>query len=245
MSESSCIICIESFDGPLDLLLFLIKRDELDIYDIPVSHVAEQYLIYIRQAKQLNLDIASEYLVMAATLTKMKSRSLLPSSRFAAGDEEDSAAMLGRQLILYKAFRDIAGNLRTNEDTWRGVFSSPGERKRWSSETTPLEPGQTSLLELLEVLSTLTAEEEEHEGQKFRRRILTITECIASLDKLVRSDRCVAFLDILGPSPDRSKVISYFISILELVRRGWVSSRQKYPLGEISIKRTKRWTVDS
>ena len=238
------MICIESFDGPLDLLLFLIKRDELDIYDIPVAHVAEQYLVFIREAQELDLDVASEYLVMAATLTKMKSKSLLPTSRFAADEEEDSVAVLGRQLILYKAFRDIAKHLRTSEDTWRDVFSSPGERKRWSTETVPMEPGETTLFDLLKALGELTAEDEVQEGQKFRRRILTITECIASLEKIIRSDGNISFTDILGPSPERGKVISYFISILELIRRGWISSSQKYPFGSISIKRTDRWTVD-
>lgn len=245
MPESSCIISIESFDGPLDLLLFLIRRDELDIYDIPVSHVAGQYLIYIRHAQDLNLDIASEYLVMAATLTKMKSKSLLPTSRFATDDEEDSAAVLGRQLILYKAFRKIAGHLRTSEDTWRDVFSSPGERKRWSSETVSLEPGQTTLFELIEALNALTSDEEVQEGQKFKRRIFTIAECIKALESLIHSDRNIDFREILGPTPDKSRVISYFISILELIRRGWVSSSQKYPFGTISIRKTKRWTIES
>ncbi len=115
MRASGCRIELDSFEGPLDLLLYLIRRDEIDIYDIPMAHVADQYCHYIRKAQELDLDVASEYLVMAATLTRMKSRALLP--KHSDNDEDaDPQAELRRQLILYRAFRDIAQELQRSED---------------------------------------------------------------------------------------------------------------------------------
>lgn len=241
----SCRIELDDFEGPLDLLLYLIRRDEIDIYDIPVAHVADQYLKYIREARELDLDIASEYLVMAATLTKMKSRSLLPTHRFDGEEDSDPGTELRRQLILYRTFRSIAEELQRNEETWTDIYTSPGERQRWSDDTAEIEPGQASLLDLLRALSSLSEEEAELAPHRIRRTLLTINECINTLDKNIVTGRTIPFGAIVGPEPTRSRIVSYFITLLELIRRGWVYCHQAYPFSEIEIQRTERWNVDS
>lgn len=240
----SCRIELDSFEGPLDLLLYLIRRDELDIYDIPVAHVADQYCRYIRQARELDLDVASEYLVMAATLTRIKSRALLPKHRDGE-DEADPGAELRRQLILYRTFREIAEELQRSEETWTDIYTSPGERDRWSEETVAVEPGQTSLLDLLKALSDLSGEEEEAPPQRIRRTMLTIGECIDSLEGKILPGSSVSFASIVGPAPTATRIVSYFITVLELIRRGWIRFRQPYPFSEIELQRTERWKVDT
>lgn len=241
----SCRIELDSFEGPLDLLLYLIRRDEIDIYDIPVAHVADQYLKYIREARELDLDIASEYLVMAATLTKIKSKSLLPTHRFDGEDDVDPGAELRRQLILYRTFREIAEELQRSEETWTEIYTSPGERNRWSDDSNEIEPGQTSLLDLLKALNSLSEEEIEIPTQRIQRTLLTISECIRSLEKDIVPGRIIPFKTIVGPKPTRSRIVSYFITLLELIRRGWVCCHQAYPFSEIEIQRTERWSIDS
>jgi segregation and condensation protein A len=241
----SCRIELDSFEGPLDLLLYLIRRDEIDIHDIPVAHVADQYLKYIKEASELDLDIASEYLVMAATLTKMKSKSLLPTHRFDGEDDLDHGAELRRQLILYRTFRDIAEELQRSEDIWTEIYTSPGERKRWAGDSNEIEPGQASLLDLLKALNSLSQEEPELISQRIQRTLLTISECIKALEKNILPGRTIQFKTIVGPKPTRSRVVSYFITLLELIRRGWVCCHQAYPFSEIEIQRTERWSVDS
>lgn len=240
---AGCRIELDSFEGPLDLLLYLIRRDEIDIYDIPVAHVADQYCSYIRMAQELDLDVASEYLVMAATLTRMKSRALLPRHR--DGDEEsDPGAELRRQLILYRTFREIAEELQRSEETWIDIYSSPGERERWSGDTVAVEPGQASLMDLLKAISGLSEEEEGVPAQRIQRTLLTITECIENLESRIAPGSRVSFSSVLGPEPTATRIVSYFITLLELIRRGWVRFSQPYPFSEIQLERTERWSVD-
>src|SRR5512135_457405 len=117
------------FEGPLDLLLHLIKRDEVDIYDIPVARIAEQYLEYIELMKDLNLDIAGEFLVMAATLAQIKSRMLLPPKEGEGEADEgvDPRAELVQRLLEYKKFKEAAESLGEREEFWREVFVRQGK----------------------------------------------------------------------------------------------------------------------
>ena len=243
--SNSYRIELEDFEGPLDLLLYLLRRDEIDIYDIPVAHVADRFLNYIRRARELDLDIVSEYLVMAATLTKMKSKALLPTHRYDGEEEVDPGAELRRQLILYRTFRSIAEELQRSEETWTEIYTSPGERSRWSSDSVEIEPGQASLLDLLKALNNLTEGEAEIPSQRIQRTILTIAECIGTLENRIMPGKTISFREIIGSQPARLRIVSYFITILELIRRGWVSCHQAYPFSEIELQRTERWSVDS
>src|SRR2546427_12193936 len=134
VAEDSYRIRLDEFEGPLDLLLHLIKKNEINIYDIPIALITKQYLDYISTMKSLNLVVAGEFLVMAATLIHIKSRMLLPVET--EGDEEDEAgedprAELGRRLLGYKQFKEAAGELVQRGQQWRGGFGGPaGARAR-------------------------------------------------------------------------------------------------------------------
>jgi segregation and condensation protein A len=239
--DRACRITLDEFEGPLDLLLFLIRRDELDILEISVSRVADQYLDYIRTMRELRLDVASEYLVMAATLTRIKSRSLLPSASLRDGEEEDPQTQLLRQLVLYRAFREVSQELRESESAWRDVFISPGERDRWSEDSGLPEPGQTTLLDLLSALEALAEGQEGPDSFVYRRPAMTLTQCIDALQTALGKTGRRSFTEILGPEPDRGRIIAFFTTVLELVRRGWLGFSQSYPFAEIELERTERW----
>jgi segregation and condensation protein A len=242
----ACRIAIEDFEGPLDLLLFLIRRDELDVTAIHVAQVAEQYLAYIREAGELNLDIAGEYLVMAATLTRMKSRSLLPVERALMEETEDPMESLMRHLVLYKAFKEVAGELRESESIWRDAFSPPGERDRYEEDSAVTDPGQTSLFDLLAALENLTDKKTTPPAHRVTRSLLSFTECVDALDRLLPVNVCRTFRDALGNDADSARVISLFVALLELMKRGWLRAEQSYPLGDIKMRRIQeRWTLDA
>lgn len=243
--DVTCRIQLEEFEGPLDLLLYLIRRDEIDIYDIPVSHVADQYLEYIRIARELDLNIASEYLVMAATLAKMKSRALLPRHGSEGDDESDPQAELRRQLILYRTFREISSELQRSEEAWMDVYTSSGERERYSGDTIEIEPGEATLLDLIKALNSLAEEEEGPPAQRIQRNVLTISECIRNLESRIEPGRAIPFSDAVGPEPTATRIVSYFVTVLELIKRGWIVFRQSYPFSTIELERTERWNLDT
>jgi segregation and condensation protein A len=242
MPGEACRIALEHFEGPLDLLLYLIRREELDIREISLSQVAEQYLSYIRDAEELDLDVAGEYLVMAATLTGIKSRALLPGRSEGEEGEEDSAEALLRQLVLYKAFREVAEDLRENESVWRNAFPTPGERERWAvGRTAPQVPGQFTIVDLLEAIEAMTEPEAELLSTTLERPRLTIAQCISAIAVALPSGKRVSLEALAGPGMTRIRLIGYFVALLELVRRGWVEFRQTVPFGGITFRRTGRW----
>src|SRR5512135_1353201 len=122
-------IKLEIFEGPMDLLLYLIQKHELDIYSIPVALITQQYLEYLELMKSLDMEIAGEFLVMASTLTHIKSRMLLPPSENPEGDEDgaDPRAELIRRLLEYKSFKEAAVSLQGREEDWSNVYTRPAE----------------------------------------------------------------------------------------------------------------------
>jgi segregation and condensation protein A len=242
--STACRVSLSDFEGPLDLLLFLIRRDELDITLIQVSEVAGQYLAYIRNAVELNIDVAGEYLVMAATLTRLKSRSLLPTRRDLTDDSQDPGRMLLRQLTLYRAFREAAAELRDSEEAWRDAFPPAGERDRFHDAIREAERGgeSGSILELLSALESLAHRDDPGLPHLVQRPVLSISECIERFSHALHSKGvCETFIGILGENPTRQRIVSYFVALLELVKRGWVASRQEGPFGGITLERTGRW----
>ncbi|MEN6465688.1 MAG: segregation/condensation protein A, partial [Syntrophaceae bacterium] len=165
-------IKLEVFEGPLDLLLFLIKKNEIDIYNIPIASITEEYLKHLEAMKSLNLDLAGEYLVMASTLVHIKSRMLLPvSDEDAEMDEEDPRAELVRQLLEYKAFKEAALNLGSRSVLGRDVFKREAfpERESVRDDQEVLELSIFDLIAAFQkVLSTMKKEDiMEIEAERF------------------------------------------------------------------------------
>lgn len=245
-NQRACRINIEDFEGPLDLLLFLIRRDELDVTTIHVAEVADQYLEYIRDAEDLNLDIAGEYLVMAATLTRMKSRLLLPVERALMEETEDPMETLMRHLVLYKAFKEVASELRESESIWRDVFAPPGERERYGENILEADSGQTSLLDLLIALENMTEKNAPPPRHTIHKPLLSLTQCVHILNDLLPVNTTRDFRDAVGENADEATVVSLFVAILELVKRGWLIAEQNYPFADITIKRKEeRWEINA
>ncbi|MBN1434302.1 segregation/condensation protein A [Candidatus Fermentibacterales bacterium] len=239
----TCRVDLESFEGPLDLLLYLIRRDEIPVTDIPVAHVADQYLAYLRRAEELDLDIAGEYLVMAAILTNMKSRSLLPSSPDSEDQEEDPREVLMRQLLLYKIVKEAAQELRESEDAWRDVFTPSGERERWSKSPAEVMelPGQSGLLDLLEAYSRIALRHQPPPIQRYRRDPYPLSRCIETISSLLEKRSSCTLKQMAGSGADRMLLVSLFLAVLELVRRGWLRMRQRVPFGDLTVRRTAGW----
>ncbi len=227
---------LEIFEGPLDLLLHLVREQKLDIENIPIARITEQYLAYLDVMHALNLDVAGEFLVMAATLLHIKSKSLLPRHDDEAEEEEDPEIMareLSRRLVEYERFKEAAARLGDRPLLGRDVFVRDFLGEELPDEEIVIT--ELSMADLItafkEVLSRMPSAEA-HEV--FVERI-TIADAIAFLLDRIREDGGIKFESIVQHCKTRNEIISFFLGILELVRLKTVRVYQVTPLGMISI----------
>lgn len=226
------------FEGPLDLLLHLIQREQLNIYDIPIALVTEQYLAYLTSMRELNLDIASEFLVMAATLLALKARMLLPKPEESAQSEDgEEAADLQRALVdsllEYRRFKAAALALRELEERQARRFWRAAE------ETLPMPPGispEVTLNDLVTAFRSVAESLVPEEPAMIRRDEITLREKIRQiLRRLSSSKRGLSFRQLLGPNPSRLNVVISFLAVLELIRLQRVIVQQPMPFGEMIV----------
>src|SRR5262245_55753087 len=209
------MVKLERFEGPLDLLLHLIKRDEIDIYDIPISHITQQYLAYIDLMRSLDLDVAGEFLVMAATLMRIKAKMLLPLP--ASGDEEeegDPREELVQRLVEYRQFKEAAGTLRAREDERRLLFERgmlPGE-----DEMGQLPLASVTLFDLIDALNRVLARLPETEVYEIRSETFDVEDKIAYLVRRLEEEGRLSFLTLLTRCRVRAEMVVTFIALLEL-----------------------------
>ena len=224
---------LDVFEGPLDLLLHLIKKNEVEIYDIPIATITEQYLSYLQFLEELNLDLAGEYLVMAATLMQIKSRMLLPKEEGEEDEEdEDPRAELVAQLEEYRRFREAAAHLADRDVLERDVFRRPPERPEEGGGPPPLrEMTIGDLVDALrEVLKRLPSDAE-HEVVHKRVAIRDVMRSI--VDRLRGGD--VAFGDLFEEATTRREMVTAFLALLELVKRRLVRALQAERFGPIQL----------
>jgi segregation and condensation protein A len=227
------------YEGPLDLLLHLVKRAELDPRDVTASVITEQYLEYLDLLEALNLDIAGEYLVMAATLLLIKSFSMLPHPGVDDTDEaEDLKRDLVERLLEYQRYREAAGKLAERPLLGRDVFAAPGES---FAEPQPLESAlKVSVFDLVEAMGAVMRRLADLAPRDIVLRDIPIEHCIPRIiERLDRegSGGRVEFTALFAGMEDRSLVIATFIALLELVRRRRVSVSQTERFGAIWIER--------
>jgi segregation and condensation protein A len=225
------------YNGPLDLLLYLIRRDELDIYDIPIAAVTEQYVRYVELLKELDPNLAGDFLVMAATLMEIKTRMLLPAALAEddqAAEAVDPRAELVRQLLEYKAFKDAAGELGEAGEARARRFGRPADRVKPDEQSFDLEDAR--VWDLLEAFTRLL----EAIGQADRHEQIihddTPVELHAAdiVDRL-RRDGPMRFDQIFEGRRSRAEIIGLFLALLELVRLGTVRAAQARNLGRIQV----------
>ncbi len=222
------------FEGPLDLLLHLIKVDQIDIYDIPIARITDEYFQYLRMMEELDLEVAGEFLVMAATLVYIKSRMLLPAeSTEEEGFEEDPRTPLVDMLVEYQRFRDASEELAVFEDRQRQFFLRSAPLDLPATET----PLEFNLADLLDAFRGVLARAKEQPVLELTVRPLTTAErMLAILDHLA-VEESVTLENLFPPDADRALVVVTFLALLELMRQGAVRVRQTLPLGEILIAR--------
>lgn len=229
---------LELFEGPLDLLLHLIKRNEVDVRELPVAQITEQYLGYLDLMRNLNLDIAGEYLVMAATLTLIKSRMLLPTAEPDEGEELDPRADLVRQLLEYQRFREAAESLAERPLLRRDTFT-----REPSSEGLPAEPEGTprirvTLWELLEAFRTVLKRAEPDPVHQVEGEAISLRARIDGLLTTLGVARQVTFDSLFGEQPTRGYVIVTFLAVLELMKQHVIEALQEEAMGSILITLT-------
>ncbi len=209
---------LEAFEGPLDLLLHLIKKNEVSIYDIPISLVTQQYLEYIDLMKDLNLEIAGEFLLMAATLTHIKSKMLLPREEKAGEDEEteDPRAELIRKLLEYKSFKEVADELGQREETWRDIFYNPPD-KTLGDEEVFIEVG---LFDLLEAFRDVISNIPDKKSLDIAPDELTVRgRMSAIIERLdMAAEEGVTLMSLLDEECTRMTIVVTFLALLELAR---------------------------
>jgi len=228
-------IKLDVFEGPLDLLLYLIKKNEIDIYNIPIAAITEEYLKHLEVMKSLNLDLAGEYLVMASSLVHIKSKMLLPVPEDAVeGEEEDPRAELVRQLLEYKAFKEVALNLGNRSLLGRDVFKREGFPER-ELDTEDQQLVELNIFELIEafqrVLSTMKKEDiMEIEGER-----ISLTDTINEILEKLGSEKDVTFTGLLGEGFSRRRLVYTFLAVLELIKLRLIRAYQAHPFGAIRI----------
>src|SRR5246127_5318023 len=235
--EADYKVRLEVFEGPLDLLLYLIKQDEIDIYDISLERITRQYLEYLQAFKELNIELAGEFIVMTANLIYLKSRSLLPLDQQPPeedAEEDDPRWDLIRQLIEYKKFKEAAVQLHDRELEQERIFIRDGGTAPISDAPLPLhEVGIFQLIHAFqEVIKRVEAREDL--GEIFAERF-SVSVKIEKLLERVGSGTPVRFSELFGQIASRVEIVVTFLALLELIRLNQVRALQRQMFDEIEI----------
>src|SRR5437899_3308690 len=228
-------ISLPLYEGPLDLLLDLIRREKLDIYDIPIAKITEQYLAYLHLMEELNVDLASEFLVIAAQLIYIKSRMLLPPDPDMSPEEEDPRAELIRRLLEYEKFKNAAQMLYQRELVENATWSHPGSL---DVEANELEPEvAVTLYDLLRVFRDVLKRAEQRPLMEVQRDEFSVEQMMAFLFERILSAKGSASLsDVLPEIGSRRGLITAFLAMLELTRLQAIFLKQDKAFGEINVR---------
>jgi len=231
----------EVFEGPLDLLLYLVKKEEVDIYEVNLTKIATQFIEYIELMRQLDLEVAGEFLVMASTLMYIKSRELLPVDQQveAEGDEEeeDPRWELIRQLVEYKKFKDAAGQLQKREAEQENVFPRLPGKLEFEPAQPPPRP-EVSLFDLIHAVSSVLKRfQQRDEPRDIFDDKWSVSEKIELLRQLIGGKGALKFSELFQQIASRMEVVVTFLALLELIRLKQIVVSQPAPFGEIEIWR--------
>ena len=242
---------LEIFEGPLDLLLYLIRREELNIYDIPIGRITEQYMQYLDLMRQLNLDVAGEFIVMAATLMVIKSRMLLPVDRRATEegtDEEwvDPRLDLVRQLIEYKKFKDAAGKLAEYEALTQESFDYGGGRPKFEKTAADAADALASIdmFDLLTAFQEVLARLNEIPQEELKGMRWSVPDKMDMILERSRAEGQISFSTLFTARSPRGEVIVTFLALLELLRQHRVIVYQNDAFHEITVLPSKEMPDD-
>lgn len=227
-------VVLESFEGPLDLLLYLIRKQNLDILNIPVADITRQYMGYVELMRAANLDLAAEYLVMAALLGEIKSRMLLPRPKTDDEDDEDPRAALVRRLQEYERFSQAANKLDDRPRLGRDIFPA---KAKYEDKNPPELKAQVTLEQLVKAYQGVVLRAEENAHMLVSREMLSMRERMTNILQRLQTSDYVRFEELFAQSEGRLGVVVTFIALLELFRDDMLVVVQNEPFAAIHIKR--------
>ena len=229
---------INDFEGPLDLLLHLIKTSEVDIYDIEIEKITKQYLDFIRSMEEMNLTIASEYLVMASELVELKSRLLLPSNKDLGEDEyeEDPRENLINRLLEYKKYKDMVDTFKELEEERRDIFTKEPMNLSEYKEIETTNNGDVTLEDLVNALNNFLKRKEDEKPiqTKITKKELSVKNRTREIKDILKSRKKVSFFELFEVKT-REYVVVTFLSILEMAKRGELSIVQESNFNDIIV----------
>jgi segregation and condensation protein A len=214
---------LSQFEGPLDLLLHLIRRDKINIYDIPISHITREYLSFIEVMKELQLEVAGEFFVMAATLMRIKSQMLLPRHAEEA-EEEDPRDELVRNLLEYRKYKEAALHFAEREEIRRRVFTRTPPAIELDEDLE--QPVEVSLFDLVDAFRTVLNDLKKQITYRIEREPVSIEEKIELIRERLQTSSEALFTEFFTNGYDRIDIIVTFLAILELVKLGELVARQ-------------------
>lgn len=236
--ETDYKVKLEIFEGPLDLLLYLIKQDEIDIHEISLGRITSQDVEYIQLFKELNINIAGEFIVMAANLIYLKSRSLLPVDQQPPDEdasEDDPRWDLIRQLIEYKKFKEAAVQLHARAMEQEKIFARAGVESQ-TIEAAPLALGEVGIFQLINALqAVLKRVEARDDMQEIFGEHFTVSDKIDSILRHVANGVSIRFSELFAQMASRVEIVVTFLALLELIRLRQVVAKQLVPFEEIEI----------
>ncbi len=235
----------EVFEGPLDLLLYLIKKEEVDIYEVNLTKLATQFIEYIDLMRAFDLEVAGEFLVMASTLMYIKSRELLPADQqvvVEAEDEgEDPRFELIRQLVEYKKFKDAAAKLQTLEERQENIYPRVPGKIEFENTATPAAKPEVGIFDLLNAVNSVLKrfQEKTSGNREIYEDKWTVSEKIECVLKTITERGSVKFSELFASAANRAEVVCTFLALLELIRLKQLACVQPEPFAEIEIARAE------
>jgi len=238
-------IMLEAFEGPLDLLLYLIRRENLNVLDIPMAQLTAQYMAYVEIMRAHQLELAAEYLLMAALLIEIKSRMLLPQDETVeAGEQEDPRAGLVQRLLEYQAFKEASGELRKREEVWLNAFTRPPMEIDKSAIEPELALFEVNLFDLVGALNKILSKAPPEEV-RITKETLTVKDRIAAIMNRLEQESTVRFDALFEQDKRRVQIIVTFLALLEILRLGLGRVYQDGQFGAIWIMRHDTTADDS
>lgn len=234
---------IDAFQGPMDLLLHLIEKAQIDIYDIPINDITDQFIQHVYQMGEINLEVASDFLVMAATLIEIKSKMLLPNENAATEfqlemEELDPRVELVRRLVEYKKYKNASQELRSFEKIQSQVYYKPKEDLfEYEDELINIEglDPEVLLKSIIKIIGRKRSSEISLSISEIQREEYTLEECIEDIKELLENNSKLNFSDLISPDITKKEIIVYFLSILELIRMKFINVDQEEDFSDLII----------
>ena len=237
-------IILETFEGPMDLLLHLIDKAEIDIYDIPINEITEQYLDHIKKMEELDLEVTSEFLLMAATLLEIKSKMLLPNEKKLEGEqlelkEADPRFELVQRLLEYKKYKYVSQELQDYEEIQRKVYYKPKEDILVFEDEEEIE--EMDLEKLVEALNNLLRKNKNTitsiNMDEIQKEEYTLDESMEKIKIKLEEEEEIKFSNLFDKSSNKKEIVTIFLSILELIRLKYITIMQEDNFSEIIINK--------